>query len=89
MIEFPPSVQRHLPLRPLWICRSCAGPWPCAPARLLLRSAYAADRPALAVFMSTVLHLAAEELGKLNNPGPQPAELFTRFVEWTRPRLRW
>lgn len=87
MITFPPRVRSHVPLRPLWICRSCAGPWPCATARLLLKAEYHDDRAALAVFMSTVLHVAAEELGKLNNPGPQPAELFTRFVEWTRPRV--
>lgn len=89
MIVFPDRVQPHVPLRPLWICRSCAGPWPCPIARLTLKGEYHDDRPALAVFMSTVLHEATAELSKLANPGPPPEELFTRFVEWTRPRLRW
>lgn len=87
MITFPYRVHPHVPLRPLWICRSCAGPWPCAVARLMLKCEYDADRPELSVFMTTVLHAATEELTKLTDPGPRPAELFTRFVEWTRPRL--
>lgn len=89
MITFPLRLHPHMPLRPLWICRSCAGPWPCAGARLMLKAEYADDRPALAVFMATVLHEATAELSKLTSPGPAPAELFTRFVEWTRPRLEW
>lgn len=40
----------HLPLRPLWLCRVCAAPWPCPVARLTLRQEYAHDRVGLSVY---------------------------------------
>lgn len=72
LVTTPPLQQRqHLPLRPLWICRICAAPWPCAPARLSLRRKYAHDLVSLAIYLSTVLHEAAADLYRLS-PNPAP-----------------
>ncbi|SCF37306.1 hypothetical protein GA0070216_111204 [Micromonospora matsumotoense] len=48
----PPGGRPHLPLRPLWVCRACGGPWPCAEGRLLLRIEYDAHLVDLAVYLS-------------------------------------
>ncbi|WP_433116022.1 hypothetical protein [Micromonospora sp. CA-246542] len=73
----------HLPLRPLWLCRVCAAPWPCALARLALRQEYAHDRIALSIYLCTVLHDAASDLYRLNpHDGPAPAALYVRFLGW-------
>ena len=72
-------------IRPLWLCRVCAGPWPCQPARLLLLLEYRRDRVALSIYMASCLFDAAADLLRLNpDPGPRPDELFHRFVAWTR-----
>lgn len=73
----------HEPLRPLWICRSDAQPWPCAKARLALTQQYA-DRPvALCVRLGMSLAEAVRDLHVLD-PGsaPDPAALGTRFLGW-------
>ncbi|SCF46466.1 hypothetical protein [Micromonospora mirobrigensis] len=73
----------HTPLRPLWLCRSCAAPWPCAPARLRLLQEYADDRVTLLVHLGGMLHDAAGELHRLHpDDGPTPTQLFTRFLGW-------
>lgn len=78
----------HLPLRPLWLCRVCAAPWPCAAARLGLVAEYADDRIALSIYLCAVLHEAAADLYRLNpQDGPDPAALFARFLAWV-PRHR-
>ncbi|MEU7585992.1 hypothetical protein AB0A95_06790 [Micromonospora sp. NPDC049230] len=77
----------HLALRPLWLCRVCAAPWPCPVARLTLRQEYAHDRVGLSVHLCAVLHEAATDRYRLNpHDGPDPAVLFTRFLGWARPR---
>lgn len=77
----------HLPLRPLWLCRVCAAPWPCAVARLSLLREYAHDRVGLLVHLSERLHEAAGELHTLNPyDGPTPGQLFARFLGWARVR---
>ncbi|MFG3557875.1 hypothetical protein ACGGAQ_26200 [Micromonospora sp. NPDC047557] len=77
----------HLPLRPLWLCRVCAAPWPCPVARLTLRREYAHDQIALSIYLCTVLHDAATDLYRLNpQGGPDPRALFTRFLAWATPR---
>ncbi|MBG6101047.1 MULTISPECIES: hypothetical protein [Micromonospora] len=82
-----PVPRPHLPLRPLWLCRVCAAPWPCPVARLTLRREYAHDRIGLSVYLCSVLHEAAADLYRLNpHDGPDPAALFTRFLGWARPR---
>ncbi|MEU1605287.1 hypothetical protein [Micromonospora matsumotoense] len=77
-----------MPLRPLWLCRVCAAPWPCGAARLTLVSEYAHDRVALNIYLCTVLHDAAADLYRLHpDTGPDPATLFARFLAWV-PRTR-
>ncbi|RIV32656.1 hypothetical protein [Micromonospora radicis] len=69
--------------RPLWLCRVCAAPWPCATARLALVAEYAHDRVALSVYLCTVLHDATADLCRLNPADrPDPATLFARFLAW-------
>lgn len=77
----------HLALRPLWLCRACAAPWPCATARLTLLDEYADDRVALLVYLGGLLHDAAGELHTLNpHDGPEPTVLFHRFLGWALAR---
>lgn len=77
----------HAPLRPLWICRSCAQPWPCGLARLRLLTEYRDDRVGLHLYLGWALFTAIEDLYKLNpQPGPDPAAMYPRFLHWTRPR---
>lgn len=76
--------RRHTPLRPLWLCRVDAQPWPCATARLCLVYRYDADPAALRVEMCRMLYLAAHDLHRLDpDAGPSPADLFGRFIAWT------
>lgn len=76
----------HLPLRPLWLCRACAAPWPCAPAKLRLAREYAGNRVALCLYLSSVLHDAATDLHLLDPHGaPGPQQLFDRFIGWATP----
>ncbi|MFD0823433.1 hypothetical protein ACFQ0D_35110 [Micromonospora zhanjiangensis] len=84
----PDGVRPHLPLRPLWLCRVCGTPWPCATARLKLKCEYADDRTGLSVYLCSVLHEAIADLCRLDpaNP-PAPHATFTRFVAWAKPRL--
>ncbi|MET8349243.1 hypothetical protein [Micromonospora sp. NPDC005206] len=77
-------MHQHLPRRPLWLCRVCAAPWPCASARMLMRVEYRADRVALSIYMAGQLFDATADLYRLNpNPAPDPQELFNRFLAWT------
>lgn len=79
----------HAALRPLWICRACAQPWPCAVARLRLLGEYRDDRVGLHLYLGWALFAAAEDLYKLNpQPGPDPDALYSRFLHWARPRDR-
>jgi hypothetical protein len=41
----------HVPMRPLWRCRSCAAEWPCQPARLSLLVEYRGNRTALLLYL--------------------------------------
>ncbi|MGW5556704.1 hypothetical protein ACWER9_05695 [Micromonospora sp. NPDC003944] len=82
-------VRQHLPRRPSWLCRVCAAAWPCALARMLLRVEYGTDRVALSIYMASQLFDATADLLTLNpEPGPDPRELFDRFLAWTaKPQL--
>ncbi|MFG1678177.1 hypothetical protein [Micromonospora sp. NPDC049282] len=80
---YPPDHPAHLPLRPLWLCRTCGAPWPCAQARLLLKVEYADHPVDLAVYLSGLYHEATHDLFRLNpQDGPTPRDLFDRFVGW-------
>ncbi|RKN38872.1 hypothetical protein [Micromonospora endolithica] len=83
-----PVPAAHTALRPLWLCRACAAPWPCATARLTLCREYAHDPVALRVYLCTLLYDAAADLYRLNPyDGPDPKDLFNRFLGWVA-RLR-
>ncbi|GAB3816126.1 hypothetical protein [Micromonospora zhanjiangensis] len=83
-MNLPYALRAHTPIRPLWICRACAGPWPCAHARLTLKGEYENDRPGLSVYMTTVLHEAVADLYRLDPSELDTTAMFTRFVGWTR-----
>ncbi|WFE41386.1 hypothetical protein [Micromonospora sp. WMMD998] len=73
----------HLPMRPLWTCRRCARPRPCAEARLALLTEYAGDRLTMSVYLCEQLYEAAQELHRLNpDEAPSPRALFARFAGW-------
>ncbi|MGW3806650.1 hypothetical protein [Micromonospora sp. NPDC005113] len=78
-------MRSHLPVRPIWLCRECAQPWPCGKARLILSAEYLSDRVALSVYMASMLGDAAEDLRKLNpEPDLDHGLLFARFLGWTK-----
>ncbi|GAB3949579.1 hypothetical protein [Micromonospora vulcania] len=80
---YPPGHRPHLPIRPLWLCRACGLPWPCADARLLLKAEYENHYVELAIYLSGLYHEATHDLFRLNPyDGPTPRELFERFVAW-------
>ncbi|MFY1673815.1 flavin reductase [Plantactinospora sp. WMMB334] len=70
----------HLPIRPLFLCRTCGGKWPCQPARLALLAMFQDDRQGLR------LHLARKLLTALaDQPCTDTATLTTRFLAWLPP----
>ena len=76
----------HVPQRPMWICHACAAPWPCLTARSLLAVEYATNHVGLSVYLASALYTAIDDLHRLNpNPGVDPAEMFERFLAWSRP----
>jgi hypothetical protein len=79
----PQRAVAHVALRPLWICRACADPWPCATARLLLKGQYDQNPIGLSVHLRGVLHEAIRDLYRLNAcDAPAPQAMFERFVGW-------
>ncbi|MFG1869904.1 hypothetical protein [Micromonospora arborensis] len=80
----PTGSPPHTPLRPMWCCRACGGPWPCATARLVLKAEHEHDLIGLAIYLCGQLHEATRDLYRLNpNEAPGPQALFARFVGWT------
>lgn len=78
-------MREHLPLRPIWLCRVCAAPWPCGSARLMLRSQYTNDRVALSVYMASMLGEASDDLRRLNPQSElDQVAIFGRFMGWTK-----
>lgn len=67
----------HTPIPRLWICRNCAGPWPCGAARLRLLREFADNRLGLCVYLAAQSAIAAEDL----RPTP-PALIYGRFLGW-------
>lgn len=67
----------HLAERPTWDCRACERPWPCDPAREALAAEL--GRTELTLYLSGHLDEAAREL-----PGAPAAELYDRFLGWSR-----
>ncbi|ROT33262.1 hypothetical protein [Micromonospora sp. HM5-17] len=67
----------HAAVRPQWSCSCGQRCWPCPTARTILL--LTTDRLSLARSATTWVYDAAREL-----PDVTPAELFDRFVGWTR-----
>lgn len=89
LVSQPSSEKLHLAYRPIWCCRTCGAPWPCGPARLALLAEYRDDPIGLSVYLCAMLHDAAGDLYRLNPyDGPNPRELFERFVAWARRNSR-
>lgn len=76
----PAPFQRHVWVSPRWLCRACAAPWPCQPAKLRLRIEYDGDPVGLTVYLSGLMHQAAGDL----RGDPAAPELYRRFVGWAR-----
>ena len=76
-------LRAHTPIRPLWLCRVCAAPWPCGEARLALLHRWQGDRTGLAHHLTGMYREALSDLTTLNpHDGPSPAEIFRRFLTW-------
>ncbi|MEO3746674.1 hypothetical protein [Plantactinospora sp. B5E13] len=67
----------HSPVRPTWHCSCGDRRWPCPRARELLL--LTVDRISLAMYAANWMTDAARDLPELT-----PAELFQRFLQWTR-----
>ncbi|MFC6023157.1 hypothetical protein ACFP2T_44285 [Plantactinospora solaniradicis] len=67
----------HSPVRPEWNCSCGDRRWPCPRARELLL--LTTDRLSLAMYAADWMTDAARDL-----PDVTPAELFERFMRWTR-----
>lgn len=78
----------HVPQRPLWLCRTCAQPWPCGEARLRLTREYAHDRVALRIYLASRMHASIRDLITLDPHNAPTAEaFFHRFLAWAAPRI--
>jgi hypothetical protein len=77
-----PRRREHTALPPTWLCRACAQPWPCGPARLSLLHEYGHDRVGLLVYLASLMAVAREHLADLDQ-GNAP-HLEERFLRWVR-----
>jgi hypothetical protein len=83
---WPSSCTRE-PLRPLWICRNDAQPWPCAQARLGLTAGYRGLGVGLACYLAMQYVDALTEVHTLNpDTAPDPRSLWERMIGWGRTR---
>lgn len=85
-----PQPSPHTAIRPLWICRTDAQPWPCAEARLALTQEYRDALVDLCVYLGLSLARATRELYQLNpSECPSPEAMHGRFIGWVPvPRSR-
>ncbi|MEV6811338.1 hypothetical protein [Micromonospora sp. NPDC051296] len=73
----------HTPARPMWFCRVDGQPWPCGEARLLLVVEFRDNVSGLTIYLAGLMYEAMRDLYRLNpHDGPDPKELFARFVAW-------
>jgi hypothetical protein len=83
------AVGPHVAMRPLWICRVDAHPWPCPDVRLSLIREFRDQRTALCIYLGQSLTDAMRDLYTLNpDSAPEPVTLGTRFLGWLPPRAR-
>lgn len=79
----PKMLSAHLPLRPLWLCRTCGQPWPCGQAKLDLLASYQDSRSNLLIYLAGRLHEAIDDLHRLNpSTTGDVRDLFDRFLGW-------
>ncbi|MEU1363776.1 hypothetical protein ABZ356_28480 [Micromonospora zamorensis] len=71
----------HLPMRPAWLCRNCAAPWPCGPARLDLAAEFDGHSIALAFYLAASMHEAIDDVHGLVLRPNLPA-MHARFLGW-------
>ncbi|MGW4678419.1 hypothetical protein ACWEOS_08145 [Micromonospora taraxaci] len=71
----------HLPMRPAWLCRNCAAPWPCGRARLDLAAEFYGHSIALAFYLAASMQEAIDDVYGLGLR-PNPAALHARFLGW-------
>ncbi|MBM7077518.1 MULTISPECIES: flavin reductase [Micromonospora] len=74
---------RHTPLRPIWLCRVDANPWPCGEAKLALLARYGDDLPGLLALLTGLSAEATEHLTQLDNG--RRIDVTDRFLTWVRP----
>lgn len=67
----------HRAVEPLWMCAADGLPWPCEPARELLREVHTGDLDRLLRHMTQVMAVAEQDIGVLDR-----AALYRRFVVW-------
>jgi hypothetical protein len=75
----------HLPLKPLWICRTDAQPWPCADARLDLTEGFRGKTISLTLFLASQFVEALNDLHAIDpalGDPPDPHALYQRFLGW-------
>ncbi|GAB3818260.1 hypothetical protein GCM10027605_70470 [Micromonospora zhanjiangensis] len=77
----------HDPIRPMWLCRSCAQPWPCGAARLELLRDYRDSILGMYAYLAACLNEAREDLRDLAPSAPAP-DLWPRFMGWPPTRRR-
>ncbi|MFJ6197771.1 flavin reductase [Micromonospora sp. NPDC092111] len=78
-----PLPGRHTPLRPTWLCRVDAHPWPCGEAKLALLDKYAGARAGLLALLATLKEEAQDHLARLDSS--RPIDVTDRFLTWAHP----
>ncbi|GAB3801551.1 hypothetical protein [Micromonospora zhanjiangensis] len=82
-LTYPVPLEAHRPRRPMWSCRACPQPWPCASARLHLKARYDSDPVGLSIRMASEMAEAMKDLYRLNpDDAPGPRVMFDRFLVW-------
>lgn len=69
----------HLPIQPSWRCHSCGMAWPCPAACAQLRTEFADDLVALAMYLARCMIDAAGD--RVDLPA---GDLHRRFLGWIR-----
>ena len=71
----------HLPMRPAWLCRTCAAPWPCGPAQLDLMIEFHGHSIALTFYLAASMREAIDDVYGLGLRPDLPA-MHARFLGW-------
>ena len=75
----------HLGMRPSWDCLACGLPWPCVNAKEELHAEFRKFPSVLAIYMSSQMAEAFEDLTA--HHAPPPPDLYERFLGWIRSPL--